>query len=615
MSALWAPVILAYTTINLPTDPPRAARWSSDFIVRYHINAPVPAGLTAERFGAAVDAAFTTWERPCSTLRFERLVGGRDLPAPAADGQNTLRFELQAIPPEVDPAHTIAFTSIQGVLCTGTLTEVDMVFNAVRFGWSDALDAGDARDIETITLHEAGHLLGLDHSAQNSAVMFAQNVERVRRALTQDDLDGLCAQYPADAGQGCARDADCARGQVCAIAPDSALSVAPRCIDPVGRAGAGEACAFPADACASGCANNLCRGDGVCSALCVDNADCPRGETCFPSAFDGGLVVDLCQPFTLCEADATACPDGEVCVGFPHPTEPRFARACAPQNGDAPDGAACRSPETCAGGVCQSGRCTRVCDDDAQCGFPRECLATRQPLGGGRTAELTLCATPEDRCNRDSDCPEGRRCAYAAIGGVELPLCLRRDGADGGAACDSDEACASRVCLDGTCSATCQDDDDCPLDRLCEIVPVREDEARVCVVDRRPDVADASAAPVDASVAPADAAVTPEDATTPAADAAIVQDAAASADAAQTRDATRPAADAAETDPDAAETDPDAELVGPGAARTRSSGGGCAVAHNSTVPVSVWAALSVLGALYRGARRARRAPPTDRRHS
>jgi hypothetical protein len=159
--------------------------------------------------------------------------------------------------------------------------------------------------------------------------------------------------------------------------------------------------------------------------------------------------------------------------------------------------------------------------------------------------------------------------------------------------------------LDGTCSATCQDDDDCPLDRLCEIVPVREDEARVCVVDRRPD---ASVAPVDASVAPADAAVTPEDAATPAADAALARDAAASADAAQTRDATRPAADAAETDPDA-------ELVGPGAARTRSSGGGCAVAHNSTVPVSVWAALSVLGALYRGARRARRAPHIERRHS
>jgi hypothetical protein len=53
----------------------------------------------------------------------------QDQPAPAANGQNTVRFELEAIPPEVDPAHTLAFTSVQGVLCTGMLTEVDIVFD------------------------------------------------------------------------------------------------------------------------------------------------------------------------------------------------------------------------------------------------------------------------------------------------------------------------------------------------------------------------------------------------------------------------------------------------------------------------------------------------------
>ena len=84
MSPLWAPIILAYTTINLPTDPPRAARWSNDFTVRYHVNSVVPDGLTVARFSAAVDAAFTTWERPCSTLRFERLVGGAEAMASAA---------------------------------------------------------------------------------------------------------------------------------------------------------------------------------------------------------------------------------------------------------------------------------------------------------------------------------------------------------------------------------------------------------------------------------------------------------------------------------------------------------------------------------------------------
>jgi hypothetical protein len=55
--------------------------------------------------------------------------------------------------------------------------------------------AGATFDLETVALHETGHLLGLDHSAVTGSVMFP-SYGGVRRALTQDDIDGIRRLYP-----------------------------------------------------------------------------------------------------------------------------------------------------------------------------------------------------------------------------------------------------------------------------------------------------------------------------------------------------------------------------------------------------------------------------------
>lgn len=55
--------------------------------------------------------------------------------------------------------------------------------------------AGATFDLETVALHETGHLLGLDHSTVAGSVMFP-SYGGVRRALTQDDLDGIRRLYP-----------------------------------------------------------------------------------------------------------------------------------------------------------------------------------------------------------------------------------------------------------------------------------------------------------------------------------------------------------------------------------------------------------------------------------
>lgn len=50
------------------------------------------------------------------------------------------------------------------------------------------------RDLETVALHEVGHLLGLAHSSVPNSVMFA-NYSGERRVLTADDIAGIRALY------------------------------------------------------------------------------------------------------------------------------------------------------------------------------------------------------------------------------------------------------------------------------------------------------------------------------------------------------------------------------------------------------------------------------------
>jgi hypothetical protein len=55
--------------------------------------------------------------------------------------------------------------------------------------------AGATFDLETVALHEIGHLLGLSHSSVPGSVMFP-SYGGVRRNLTQDDIDGIRRLYP-----------------------------------------------------------------------------------------------------------------------------------------------------------------------------------------------------------------------------------------------------------------------------------------------------------------------------------------------------------------------------------------------------------------------------------
>jgi hypothetical protein len=71
-------------------------------------------------------------------------------------------------------------------------------------------------DVETVALHEIGHILGLAHSSVNGAVMFASvSANTTKRVLTADDISGIQGLYPGISRRG---DSDGLAGRVWEIA-------------------------------------------------------------------------------------------------------------------------------------------------------------------------------------------------------------------------------------------------------------------------------------------------------------------------------------------------------------------------------------------------------------
>ncbi|WP_395745613.1 matrixin family metalloprotease [Prosthecobacter sp.] len=69
-------------------------------------------------------------------------------------------------------------------------------FNDTTAIWCVGATPG-AFDIESVALHEIGHILGLAHSSDISAVMYPSvQPNAIRRDLAQDDIDGIRQLYP-----------------------------------------------------------------------------------------------------------------------------------------------------------------------------------------------------------------------------------------------------------------------------------------------------------------------------------------------------------------------------------------------------------------------------------
>jgi predicted Zn-dependent protease len=183
--------------------------------VRYSVSNQGITDVSVADLQAALDRAFATWQAvPTSSVSYQfagvtAAVPGRD------DGLSTLGFQNR---PDLD--RVLAQTNFLVDRATGALVESDIFFNSA-FPWSVAPAGVTGRfDLESVALHEIGHMSGLGHSALGEtefregggrrvvaaeAVMFpiAFNAGSIAgRALKADDITGITDVYPeADFGR------------------------------------------------------------------------------------------------------------------------------------------------------------------------------------------------------------------------------------------------------------------------------------------------------------------------------------------------------------------------------------------------------------------------------
>src|SRR5438034_3696341 len=177
--------------------------------VRYFVTDQGVTGVSATDLQAAAGRAFATWQAvPTASIAYQ-FAGFTAATPDRDDGLSTLGFRNR---PELD--RVLASTSFVVDAATGALLESDIFFNSA-FAWSVAA-AGEANrfDLESIALHEIGHLSGLGHSALGEtelregggrrvlsaeAVMFpiAYAVGSIAgRTLRADDIAGVSDLYP-----------------------------------------------------------------------------------------------------------------------------------------------------------------------------------------------------------------------------------------------------------------------------------------------------------------------------------------------------------------------------------------------------------------------------------
>lgn len=200
----------------------------------------------------------------------------------------------------------------------------------------------------------------------------------------------------------CKSNTECQNGEVCKLGATIDGTPSGRCSAPEKDGVApGEKCGDPKKG-EKVCANDLCFRAGTCGALCGKQEDCPKDSRCVFQSISAGKGLTLCVPFTgsakTCKKDAD-CTGGEVCTIFPGAESNKFDTVCAAAqpNGVKP-GEACGDPATggkvCANDIClNNGKCSAVCDADADCTAGTKCQPV--PLTSGANAPtVKLCVPP-----------------------------------------------------------------------------------------------------------------------------------------------------------------------------------------------------------------------------
>ena len=235
-----AAAAFAFVRTQIPSNPGTCLYWQPRTL-SYQIAQPLGGPIPDARAIDEIRESFAQWEAPsCSDLSFrEGARTNREVGYFKSDNANVILFrdrDCNAVVPrnhacrsegncaaefdcwEIDyGATTIAITTSTFSPCTGQIFDGDIELNAAFHNFTTG-DVGVDTDLRNTLVHEIGHMIGLAHSRDSEATMFAtaRKGETGKRDLASDDVEGLCTMYPAGrAARTCPRaEANCPGGGV-----------------------------------------------------------------------------------------------------------------------------------------------------------------------------------------------------------------------------------------------------------------------------------------------------------------------------------------------------------------------------------------------------------------
>jgi hypothetical protein len=210
------------TTVSVPADYDPTAGcftqgdvlWWRNACVGYSIQKNASRQVTLEQAEQGIATAFAKWTgtacRADDAVQSRVSIDVRDEgPVDCSQvqynqnqpNQHVIVFRDDVWPYD-DSNNTLALTTVTFDPDTGELYDADMEINstsAITLTVSGDVQEG-GYDFESVVTHETGHFLGMAHSPDSRATMFARYIQgsTSMRNLSEDDVAGICSAYPPD---------------------------------------------------------------------------------------------------------------------------------------------------------------------------------------------------------------------------------------------------------------------------------------------------------------------------------------------------------------------------------------------------------------------------------
>jgi len=183
---------------------PAAAEPATPFVLDSARQASMPVTYWVDsRFSAeeirAIRSAFSAWEEASGRRVSFAYLGTRDARAGAEnDGQTTVVRSERPVRATSDAVAQVVRTyekSEPGAVRRYRDTDIVLDFSG-RVAWSSN-DATGTQDLQSVIVHEVGHVLGLEHVGDPNQAMYRyiERGARWRRQPAEGDLEGILAGY------------------------------------------------------------------------------------------------------------------------------------------------------------------------------------------------------------------------------------------------------------------------------------------------------------------------------------------------------------------------------------------------------------------------------------